>query len=115
MAVISIVAGGIVGMAHGLVALVAGLSYGSAFLVWILAGTAASLLIYRNMRRNAGDMRGDYQMRTVRDDLLALGEAEMRRAALASSDGTTMSRLVRMYAERDSRLASTRENRRIDP
>lgn len=112
MAVIAIVAGGVIGLINGLIGLVTGLGLGAALLVWIVAGSLSALLIFRQFLTGTAGNRSDRQMDAVYDDLLSLGEDEIRRASLAATDASSMSRLVRIYAERDAQIASAREYRR---
>ncbi|WP_198672360.1 hypothetical protein, partial [Pseudogemmobacter bohemicus] len=74
MAVIAIVAGGIIGLIHGLIALALGLETGMAALVWVLTGAFFALLIFRELYLAGGDAQADNEADMLRDDLLAMGE-----------------------------------------
>ena len=115
MATIALVAGGLIGLIYGLITYALGQNPAVALIVWLSSGNVVSLAIYATLRKGAGMMSERLRMASVYDDVLALDEAETRRAMLAASDGSSMSRLLRVYAERDSRAASTRANRRMDP
>ena len=115
MATISLVAGGVIGLIYGLIGLALGFEPAVALIIWLVSGNLMALAIYAILRKSAGEMPDWLQMTAVHDDMLALDEAEMRRATLAASDASSISRLVRVYAERQSRAASARSNRRADP
>lgn len=115
MATIALVAGGFIGLIQALLALALGLNMTSVLLVWMTGGCATSLIIWRWLRNNTEDCDAVCHLRSVQDDLRGLAEADLRRATIATTDGTSMSRIVRIYAERDARIASTRKNRGTDP